>query len=76
MAPRLAYLLITRQMTMNSITQLQDGTYAKEPGTHTGYDYIIVGAGSGGCVVARRLADHTDARILVLEAGGRHPHDR
>jgi choline dehydrogenase len=55
---------------MNSITQLQEGTYAKEPGTRTGYDYIIVGAGSGGCVVARRLADHTDARILVLEAGG------
>jgi choline dehydrogenase len=34
------------------------------------YDYIVVGSGSGGAVVAGRLATETDARILVLEAGG------
>src|SRR6516225_2427008 len=34
------------------------------------YDYVIVGAGSAGCVVARRLADGSDATILLLEAGG------
>jgi choline dehydrogenase len=33
------------------------------------YDVIIVGAGSGGCVVARRLIDQTDARVLLVEAG-------
>jgi choline dehydrogenase len=33
------------------------------------YDVIIVGAGSGGCVVARRLIDKTDARVLLVEAG-------
>jgi choline dehydrogenase-like flavoprotein len=33
------------------------------------YDYVIVGAGSAGCVVARRLADSTDATVLFLEAG-------
>jgi choline dehydrogenase len=33
------------------------------------YDYVIVGAGSAGCVVARRLVDGTQARILLLEAG-------
>ncbi len=33
------------------------------------YDVIIVGAGSGGCVVTRRLIDHTDARVLLVEAG-------
>ena len=34
------------------------------------YDYIVIGSGSGGSVVAGRLAAETDARILVLEAGG------
>jgi choline dehydrogenase len=34
------------------------------------YDYVIVGAGSAGCVVARRLVDGTGASVLLLEAGG------
>jgi len=33
------------------------------------YDYVIVGGGSAGCVVARRLIDNTDATVLVIEAG-------
>src|SRR5215813_1906040 len=34
------------------------------------YDYVIVGAGSAGCVVAHHLVDGTDATVLLLEAGG------
>lgn len=33
------------------------------------YDYVIVGAGSAGCAVARRLTDDPQIRVLVLEAG-------
>src|SRR5262245_53490748 len=43
---------------------------ALAPPLRRAYDIVVCGSGPGGSVAARRLAEMTDAQVLLVEAGG------
>ncbi len=50
------------------------GRTDKMSGEQDAFDYLVVGAGTGGCVVASRLAEDPAVRVGLIEAGPDHTH--
>lgn len=48
-------------------------TGSRRNGSRSTWDYVVVGGGTAGCLVASRLAEDPQTRVLLIEAGGRYP---